>query len=55
MKGFDRKGMAARVAQDIPEGGIVYQLVDYEDRMHLLLDASDGERDCTAEAGGDEG
>ncbi|MFN8017887.1 MAG: UDP-N-acetylglucosamine--N-acetylmuramyl-(pentapeptide) pyrophosphoryl-undecaprenol N-acetylglucosamine transferase [Acidimicrobiales bacterium] len=25
----------------IPEGGIVYQVVPYEDRMHLLLDASD--------------
>jgi len=26
---------------DISPGGIVYQVVDYEDRMHLLLDASD--------------
>ncbi|MCU1370005.1 MAG: UDP-N-acetylglucosamine--N-acetylmuramyl-(pentapeptide) pyrophosphoryl-undecaprenol [Ilumatobacteraceae bacterium] len=26
---------------DLPAHGIAYQLVDYEDRMHLLLDASD--------------
>jgi len=26
---------------DLPDDGIVYQLVAYEDRMHLLLDASD--------------
>lgn len=28
-------------APALPPGGIAYQLVDYEDRMHLLLDASD--------------
>ena len=28
-------------APDLPAEGIVYQLVAYEDRMHLLLDASD--------------
>lgn len=26
---------------ELPAGGIAYQLVDYEDRMHLLLDAAD--------------
>ena len=32
---------ASASAPELPEGGIAYQLVDYEDRMHLLLDASD--------------
>ena len=32
-------GAEARPA--LPDDGIVYQVVDYEDRMHLLLDASD--------------
>ncbi|MEZ5180430.1 MAG: glycosyltransferase [Acidimicrobiales bacterium] len=25
---------------ELPEGGLAYQVVDYEDRMHLLLDAA---------------
>jgi UDP-N-acetylglucosamine--N-acetylmuramyl-(pentapeptide) pyrophosphoryl-undecaprenol N-acetylglucosamine transferase len=38
-----RNGFSAATDQapEIPDGGIVYQLVEYEDRMHLLLDASD--------------
>jgi UDP-N-acetylglucosamine:LPS N-acetylglucosamine transferase len=38
-----RSGLSAGAPEPPPtsEGGIVYQLVDYEDRMHLLLDAAD--------------
>lgn len=32
---------AADAAPHPPAGGLVYQVVDYEDRMHLLLDAAD--------------
>lgn len=32
---------ATAALPDIPDGGLVYQVVPYEDRMHLLLDASD--------------
>ncbi|MEZ5140339.1 MAG: glycosyltransferase [Acidimicrobiales bacterium] len=31
----------ARRPPELPEGGLAYQVVDYEDRMHLLLDAAD--------------
>jgi UDP-N-acetylglucosamine:LPS N-acetylglucosamine transferase len=30
-----------RTAPEVPEGGLVYQVVRYEDRVHLLLDAGD--------------
>lgn len=38
-----RNGFSPEWAQppSLPPDGIVYQVVDYEDRMHLLLDASD--------------
>ncbi|WP_426572591.1 UDP-N-acetylglucosamine--N-acetylmuramyl-(pentapeptide) pyrophosphoryl-undecaprenol N-acetylglucosamine transferase [Aquihabitans sp. McL0605] len=38
-----RNGFSAATGQapEIPDGGIVYQVIPYEDRMHLLLDASD--------------
>jgi UDP-N-acetylglucosamine:LPS N-acetylglucosamine transferase len=38
-----RNGFSPELAEPpaLPEGGIVYQVVDYEHRMHLLLDAAD--------------
>jgi UDP-N-acetylglucosamine:LPS N-acetylglucosamine transferase len=40
---FGRNGFSVELAEppELPVDGIVYQVVDYEDQMHLLLDASD--------------